>query len=274
MKSLLFGTAGIPMRFKGPTQEAIGDVRALGLDAMEMEFVHSVNVSEKKAPLVHEAQKKHNILLTCHGSYYINLNSAEKAKREASKKRILDAARRAKQCGAWSQVFHAAFYQKSSKEQTYETVKKAVKEIVKTLRDEGNDVWIRPETTGKPTQFGDIDELLKLSSELEQVMPCVDFSHLHARSNGDYNTYEEFAEVLRKIEKHLGKEGLRNMHIHVSGIAYGEKGEKHHLVLKESDMNYKGLLKALKDYKVAGVVVCESPNIEEDALLLQKTYNR
>ncbi|GAI20517.1 unnamed protein product, partial [marine sediment metagenome] len=29
----------------------------------------------------------------------------------------------------------------------------------------------------------------------------------------------------------------------------------------------------LKDYKVKGLVISESPNLEEDALLLQETYN-
>ena len=53
---------------------------------------------------------------------------------------------------------------------------------------------------------------------------------------------------------------------------YGEKGEKHHLNLKESDLKYKELLKALKDFKVNGVAISESPNIEEDALLMKKEY--
>jgi len=63
------------------------------------------------------------------------------------------------------------------------------------------------------------------------------------------------------------------MHIHISGIEYGEKGEKRHLILEESDLQYKELLQALKDYHAGGTVICESPNMEEDALLLQKSYN-
>ncbi|MBA7517999.1 hypothetical protein ES705_10064 [subsurface metagenome] len=66
---------------------------------------------------------------------------------------------------------------------------------------------------------------------------------------------------------------MENMHIHVSGIAYGAKGERKHLNLKESDFQYAELLKALRDYDVKGIVICESPNLEEDALLLQATYN-
>ena len=40
----------------------------------------------------------------------------------------------------------------------------------------------------------------------------------------------------------------------------------------KSDLRHKALLKALKDFRVGGNLVCESPNLEEDAALLKKTY--
>ena len=103
-------------------------------------------------------------------------------------------------------------------------------------------------------------------------MPVFDFSHIHARTQ-QYNTTEEFTEVMENIEKYLGREGLNNMHIHLSGINYTEKGERNHIILEESDMNYKDLLKVWKEFKIKGIVISESPNIEEDALLMQKTYS-
>lgn len=273
MDKLLFGTAGIPLSSKGSaTAEGIAGVRKLGLGAMELEFVHSINISEEKAPEVKNAKEQNNIVLTCHAPYFINLNSLEKPKLNASIERILNSARILNLCGGWSACFHPGFYQKSTKEEAFNNIKNAIKEISEKLKEEKNKVWIRPETTGKETQFGNIDEILKLSQEFENVMPCVDFAHFHARTNGKYNTYKEFCEILEKIEKALGKKGLENMHIHITGIAYGEKGEKHHLNLKESDLKYEELIKALKDFKVKGVVISESPNIEGDALLMQKAY--
>jgi deoxyribonuclease-4 len=62
------------------------------------------------------------------------------------------------------------------------------------------------------------------------------------------------------------------MHIHISGIEYGKKGEIKHLNLEESDLNYVEILRALKDFRVKGVVISESPNIEEDAILMKKKY--
>ena len=139
------------------------------------------------------------------------------------------------------------------------------------LKRENNRVWVRPEVMGKPSEFGTIDEVLKLCTELEGVGIAMDFAHWHARSGG-FNSYSEFTSILQQIKQRLGEEALGNMHIHVSGIAYGKKGEIKHLNLKESDLKYVELLRALKDYQAKGLVICESPNLEEDALLLQETY--
>lgn len=103
------------------------------------------------------------------------------------------------------------------------------------------------------------------------MLPCVDFSHLHARSGGEYNTYDEFSKILETIGTEIGQYALENFHAHLAGIDYSSKGEKKHLNLEESDMNYKDLLKAMKEFGLKGALVCESPNIEDDAKLL-KTY--
>ena len=275
MSKLLFGTAGIPISAKGSsTEEGIEEVKNLGLDAMELEFVRKINITKQKAPNVKKAAKKNNIILTCHAPYFINLNSYEKAKLKASIARILNSARIANLCGAWSVTFHAGFYQKSTKEETYKKIREAIRYISKTLKNENNKIWARPETTGKESQFGNLDEILRLSQEFNNVMPCIDFAHFHARYNGKYNTYKEFCSILEEIEKKLGKNGLENMHIHFAGIAYGEKGEKHHLNLKDSDFKYKELAKALKDFKVKGVAISESPNIEGDAVLMKSVYDK
>src|SRR3989344_2639024 len=113
MNILRFGTAGIPLSTSPrDTANGIKQVRKLGLENMELEFVHSVNITTEKAPEIKRAAKENDVVLTCHGQYYINLNSQEKEKIEASKQRIYNAAKRAFECGAWSMVFHAGFYMK------------------------------------------------------------------------------------------------------------------------------------------------------------------
>ena len=270
---LRFGTAGIPLSTKPyNTLNGIARVKELGLDSMELEFVRNINVSAESAPKVRKLAEKKNVLLSCHASYFINLSSKEKEKREASKKRIMDAAKRAYACGAFSVCFHAGFYQGRAPTEIYEIIKAELKDIVERLQQQSIGIWIRPETTGKATQFGTLEEIVMLSNELEQIMPCIDFSHMHARSAGKVNSYEEFCNVLEILEKELGKKALREMHVHVSGIEYGAKGERYHLNLKDSDFKYRELLKALKEFNCKGVVISESPIIEEDALLMKKCF--
>jgi deoxyribonuclease-4 len=273
MDELRFGTAGIPLSTENRnTINGITEVKRLGLRNMELEFVHSVNISKEAAPLVKERAKKEGIILTCHAPYFINLNAKEPEKYHASIFRIEKSAEILNDCGGWSVCFHPGFYLKDEPINVYGKIKEGIKTIVKKLQDNSNNVWIRPETTGKATQFGDYIELLKISQEVEQVMPVFDFSHIHARTNGKYNTEPEFRTILEDIEKYLGREGLDNMHIHLSGIHYGEKGEKNHLILDESDLDYKTLIRLWKEFDIKGCVVCESPNIEQDAILMKKTY--
>lgn len=271
-EKLIFGTAGVPKSTKASNSIAgIERVRELELGCMELEFVQGVRMSEKGAANVFEAARKENIALSVHAPYYINLNSPEEEKLKASMERIYQSARIGSLCGAESIVLHAAFYQKSSKETVYENVSKALQELTEQLRNEDIHAVLRPETMGKTTQFGTLEEVLSLSGEIEGVMPCLDFSHMHARE-GKENSYPEFVAILSKVENSLGKEGLENMHMHISGIEYDRNGEKRHLTLKESDFNYPELLRALKEFDVKGLVICESPIMEEDALLLKKTY--
>ncbi len=273
MAGLLFGTAGIPRSTKiKSTQSGIERIAELGLGCMEMEFVQGVRMSEAGAHLAAETATRTGIKLSAHAPYFINFNSHELEKIKASQKRLLQTARIAWLCGAGSIAFHAAFYLGDSPEKAYNTVKTHLRETLTQLKGENNRVYIRPETMGKVSQFGTVEEILNLCTELEGLDICMDFAHWHARTGG-FNSYREFTSILLQIEEKLGRAALDNMHIHVAGIAYGGKGELKHLNLKESDFQYTELLKVLKDYNVKGIVICESPNLEEDALLLQATYN-
>lgn len=273
-ENLLFGTAGTPHGAKKRGSiKGIEYIREIGLDCMELEFVRGVRMKEEKAHIVYETSKSFGVSLSVHAPYYINLNSAEQEKIDASMERIYQSAKIGSLCGAESIVFHPAYYHKDTSDNVYTRVHKLLSELSSKLDDDGISAVLRPETTGKGTQFGNLDEILNISSEIEGVLPCIDFSHLHARSNGGMNSFEEFKSILSKVEDILGREGLDNLHSHVSGIEYNSKGEKNHVNLKESDFDYMQLLQVFKEFNVKGLVVCESPNLEEDALLLKEIYS-
>lgn len=270
MDKLNFLTAGMPLKTKGSYNEAFGILKEMKLDGMELEFVHGVRISDDNKSFIKNNLEPNNLVVTAHAPFYINLNSPEDEKIKASVKRIVETVDVASQVGAYSITFHAAFYMGKDKDTVYSQVKTSIKEVLEKTSDKK--VWIRPETTGKATQWGDLDEIIKLSKEFDNVLPCVDFSHLHARTVGKFNTYDEFCHILEKIGSEIGQYALDNFHAHIAGIEYSDKGEKKHLNLQESDMNYKDLLKAMKSFDVKGAVVCESPNIEDDTLLLKQYY--
>ena len=275
MDYLVFATAGIPIKTKPRAYKAAFEhLQKLGLGGLEVEFVRGVNMPPSTQEEVRKLISENGMTLSAHGPFYINLNAQEEDKVEASIKRILETARVAKNFGGYSITFHAAFYLKQDKQEVYKTVRNKFSEIISTLNSENNNIWIRPETTGKETQWGDLDEVIKISNEFEQVLPCIDFSHLHARYAGTkYNTYDDFARVFERIGSEIGTYALENFHAHIAGIEYGAKGEKQHLMLEESDMNYKDLMKAFKDFNIKGLIICESPIMEDDAVLLKEYYD-
>ncbi len=277
VNALNIGTAGIPGSSKKPgTAEGVKRERELGLSAMELEFVHSINISAEKAPEVRKAGEENSIVLSCHAPYYINLNAKEKPKWHASIGRIVQSAKIASLCGGYSVCFHPGYYMKDQPGKVYAKMKESMTKIMEELKDaKVNDVWVRPETAGRVTQFGSLKELFELCRELQDynVLPCIDWSHIHATSNGKYNTRKEFEDVLSSMEKSLGKKALQNVHFHCQGVNYTEKGERNHIMLDDSDLNYRELVAVWKEWKLKGVVVAESPVPEKDALILKKVYD-
>jgi len=273
MDKLNFLTAGIPICSIPRTyKKAFDDLTNMGLNGLEIEFVRGVNISEQNIKYIQELAIPQQMTLTAHAPFFVNLNSQEQDKIDASIERIIETARMAKTLGLYSIVFHAAYYMGMSAEDTYAKVKEGFDKIMKVVKDENIDVFVRPETTGKATQWGDVDEVIRISKEYEKVLPCIDFSHLYARTIGQNNTYDEFCKILETIGNELGSFALENFHAHIAGIEFTAKGERKHLNLAEAEFNYQDLLKAMKSFDIKGVVVCESPNIEIDTKILADFY--
>ncbi len=244
----------------------------MGLDGMELEYVRGVPTDFHRMEAIGKLAKELGLVLTAHAPYYINLYAVEKEKIENSYRYILDTARALDCAQGYSVVFHAAYYLGHKPIEVFSAVKMHMEHIASIAEKEALKVWIRPELMGKGSQFGTLEEIVRLSKELGgAILPCVDFAHLHART-GKYNTYEEFEKVFDYIGEQLGEKALKNMHIHFSGILYSDKGEQKHLLLRESDFRYREFIKALKDYEICGAIVCESPNVEGDTLWMKRIY--
>ncbi len=240
------GTAGLPRGVKN-SLEAVKWLHDNGLNAMEVEFVHGVNMSMETAKKLSDLASHLDIKLSVHAPYYINLCNPEK--REASMKRIIDSAKRAKMFGGIT-VFHPGFYGKFSKEECANFVAEACKEM--------SDYLLGPETTGKLSQFGTLDELLEISRKVENCVPVIDFAHIFARNQGKI----DYEEILDKMKK------FGHIHAHFSGINFGPKGEINHEPIGRPD--FVPLAKLLKKKRIDITIICESPLLEEDALKMKR----
>jgi len=240
----------------GGVNEAISNLEnyaKFGFKASEVAFTYNVYIKKDDAIEIGKWAKTFGISLSIHASYYINLVSDDKKKIEASKKRILKCCEIGHYLGAKYIVFHAAFYGNYSKEKCYELVQKEILDLQKIIERNKLDVVLCPETTGKLSQFGTIEELVRLSKETKCGI-CIDFAHLYARGAGrvDYNY------ICRLIK------GIKYKTAHFSGINYGERGELNHMITPKDKI--KELLKNLLKYKINIRIINESPDPIGDSL--------
>jgi deoxyribonuclease-4 len=267
---LHIGPSGTPVDLPPGGRDTCTTVRAVercvehGWDTMELAFVQQVFLKADDAEKVAEVSRRHSFPISCHGSYYINLASEEPQKIGASRARIVQAAERIAQAGGHSVVFHSAFLTGRESAEVTQIVIEQLRKVETEMHAKGTRVWLRPELTGKPVQHGDVNELIKLCNAVESVLPCIDWSHLHARTNGEFNSYDEWCQVLDRLATGIkNKNVLQRMHMHVSGIEYGPRGEKRHLPLLSSDLRYKELMAALKQAGVCGTLVVEAPTVSQ-----------
>lgn len=273
--SFQFGTVGSPNGTPKKPGGSVGAIifsKSIGLDTLELGWVRSVRVSEKTCDAIKTAGEEQGVSLSVHAPYFINFN-ADEDEWPKSRQRLMDAAHYGNLAGATDIVFHPGSYFGADPDKVLKVAIPRLGGCLGELRAGGNPVILRPETMGKSAMLGSLEDTLKMSTAIEGVEPCLDFAHLHARpGDGTVNTYDEWARYLDKYAKSLGENGLKRLHCHLSGIAYGPKGEKNHLKFEDADIDLQALLRALKDFGCAGRILCESPVMEEDALVIMKAW--
>ena len=273
--SFRFGTVGSPISTPKKPGGSVGSIlrlKELGLDALELGWVRAVRVTEETCAAIKSTASQQDVLISIHAPYFINLNASEEEWIN-SRKRLMDSAIYGNLAGATDIIFHPGSYFEKPPSEVVPIAIKRLEGCLEELRNAGNQVILRPETMGKSAMLGSLEDTLAMAKASPGLEPCIDFAHLHARpGNGSINTYKEFAHILESYGKALGDKALSRMHIHLSGIQYGEKGEREHLPLKESDLNLKDLFHALADFHCRGRMLCESPIMEDDALYMKQMW--
>jgi deoxyribonuclease IV len=273
--SFKFGTVGSPLGTPRNPGGSVGGIRysaSIGLDALELAWVNGVRVSTVTCADIRQAAEDTHLSLSIHAPYYINLNGDDE-KWPRLRKYLLDAAHFGNLAGATDIIFHPGTYFGRSADEVLKVVIPRLRGCVEELRQAGNPVTLRPEISGKAAMLGSLSDVLAMAGAIPGVVPCIDFAHLHARlGDGAMNTYAEWISALERYRKTLGARALHHLHIHLSGINYGPKGEKNHLPMDEADLNFKDLLRALHDAGARGRLMCESPVMEADALKIKALW--
>lgn len=273
--SFQFGTVGSPMgtpKKPGGSVGAIEFSQSIGLRTLELGWVQSVRVTEATCAAIKAQATEQGVTLSVHAPYFINLN-ADEEEWPKSRKRLMDAAHYGNLAGATDIIFHPGSYFERPPADVLKVAIPRLKGCVEELRKAKNPVTLRPETMGKSAMLGSFEDTLAMSKAIKGVLPCIDFAHLHARpGDGTMNSVKEWSGLLEAYQTALGKEALKRLHIHLSGIEYGPKGEKNHLALKESDLKLTALFEALHAFGCGGRILCESPIMEEDALNMKKAW--
>jgi len=271
-----FGTVGAPLstpKKPGGSVGAISRLAELGLDALELGWVQSVRVSEQTCMDIKANGESLGVKISVHAPYFINLN-AEDEEWPKSRKRLMDAAHYGNLAGATDIIFHPGSYFGRPPEQVLPKAIERLAGCVEELRAAANPVTLRPETMGKSAMLGSFEDTLEMSRAISGVKPCLDFAHLHARpGDGTMNSYDEWARLLDAYGNTLGAAALGELHVHLSGIEYGPKGEKEHLRVEEADLDLRALFRALREDHCRGRILCESPAMEEDALILKQIWD-
>ena len=272
-----FGPAGVPPLFRdlgARMPDVPGLLREENLDAFEYQAVRwgqKPQMKREDAERFGAEARKNDVLLSMHGSYYVNL-CGKKEVTETSKKRLVACATAANWMGAYVVVFHMGFYGRLEKSFAFRTCVNALKDIVATMKSLGiRNVKLGPETMGKVFQVGSLDEILTICEEVEQTQLVIDWSHMHARYQGRFRKVSEFRAVVEEVERRLGTEAARNMHCHFSKIEYTDKGERRHHVLDEARYGpeFEMLAEVIAEFDMRPVMICETPLLDVDAVKMR-----
>lgn len=281
--SVLFGTAGESDSFKQKgykTSKQIPNYLVeMGLDAFEYQCGRGVRLGEKNAAEIKKAAVKNNIVYSLHAPYYISMSSMQEETRLKSVEYILQSAKAISMLGGNRVIFHSGSCGKQSREIALEKAVDTLQRMIEALDAEGlSDIILCPETMGKVGQLGTLEEVLALCKVDSRVMPCIDFGHLNARTQGGFNTIEKMQEILDKMQEALQDDRAKKFHAHFSMIEYTSGGEKRHVTFSDGRVwgpDFEPLMELLYKRGLSPIIICESAGTQaEDAAQMKQYYKK
>lgn len=261
LQDVLFGPAGYPDVARGNLKRVFDLLVESGATALEYAAVHGLRTSEEKAKQIGDLAKQNRITMSMHAAYYINLASKDHVIRERSRQRLIKALRFAPLMGVKRVVFHPGTQGGLAPDDAHIVVRDALRSIWEEVGTKDGNVFLAPEIAGKIVMYGSIDQIIDLCQEVENCIPTIDWAHLYARSQGQINDRESYLKVLTRFEQELGSLFIDNMHFHISGITFTERGEASHQPLGEEwGPDLYPLIEIIHEVGYKPTFICESPN--------------
>jgi len=254
----------------------------LGLTAFEVNFGRGVKMSPKTANELGEQARKHNISVSAHAPYFVNLATNDKERTQSSYKYIKDAITVLGQINASDGpnrlVVHIGSQCKLDRPTALRNTNKNLTWVVNKLREDGLDNFMLCiETMGRYKTIGNVEEICDLCAVDPCVIPTLDFGHINAWEQGSLQTNpNRIGEIIDYCCKTLGDK-MKHVHIHYSAIVYTKAGEHCHTTLDDAKwaFPFEPLAAAIKAKKLEPTIICESKEImAQDAVKLFDIYNR
>lgn len=280
MNQPLFGSAGSPDAFRAEGYKNTVDLPAWladkGLGALEYACGRGVKVGETTAKQIGAAARAHNIALSLHAPYYINMASPDEVQQQKSIHYMIQAMTAADWMGGQRVVFHTGSVGKQEREPAMEQARATFGEVLEAREKLGlGHVLLCPETLGKKNQLGDVEEMLSLCALGDNVIPTIDFGHLHAVTGGGFTDPDEYRAVFQKVGEALGAEAQQRLHVHFSKIEYSAAGERRHGIFSDTHLGPppEALVTVCAQEGYTPWIICESAGTQEqDAAYMRRLY--
>jgi len=267
MTVIRYGTSGNPPNFFSSKygkdkKNAVEWINSIGLNAYEYMMTYGARATEETVKYVGEKAKKLDIALSVHGPYYVVLSSEKERVLVNSVRELKKTCHLSHLMGARKVVLHPGFGN---------DVDKVIKGLKEVEKDKPKDVIICPETMGKISQLGSLDQVLTICEQTE-CEPCVDFGHVHARTLGTLKSTKDYRKIVMEIEKRFGKKVLKRLHCHFYPVEFTDKGEKKHRAVMEKGWlpKFQHFAPVIKEFNMVPTLISESRDSQDIGALEMK----
>lgn len=290
-----FGVAGFPPNFFSSAfgkkrENVFAWLNSIELDWIELQNTYGVKMKPEQARLYKDLAEYYGIGVSLHGPYYISLasNNADVLKR--SRERVLQCIQLAEEIHANRIIFHPGYGPGKTEEERRTGIHQIIRELNALKNDIPKGIYLYPETAGKTSQLGSLEEILEICESVDFARPCLDLAHIHGFERGCLWTADAIANVFELVKSIFGSDYLENVHIHMYPVDFDNNGEKKHKAFSDRIENVQLSLEAeavrdryyprpedfvstIKEFNISPVVVCEARDTQDEgARLMKKLY--